>query len=96
MAFIGVEQLSRNSNIQLNIDYKSLDLRLYYSTPLITMSLVSSLFNDSFFSDFDRMFDEAFALRTGSQPQSVVPQSTGNAAPRVLRPKCVSFTSSLR
>ena len=54
------------------------------------MSLIS-LFNDPFFSDFDRMFDEAFARRTGSQPQSA-----GNAAPRVLRPKYVSFTPSLR
>ena len=59
------------------------------------MSLIS-LFNNPFFSDFDHMFDEAFARRTGSQPQSVVPQSTGNAAPRILRPKYVSFTSSLR
>ena len=60
------------------------------------MSLIS-LLNDPFFSDFDRMFDEAFARRTGSyQPQSVVSQSAGNAAPRVLRPKYVSFTPSLR
>ena len=57
------------------------------------MSLIS-LLNDPFFSDFDRMFDEAFARRTGSQPQSVIPQSTGNAAPRVLRPKYVSSNSS--
>ena len=48
------------------------------------MSLVN-LFNDSFFSEFDRMFDEAFDRHTkgGSQVQR---QSTNNA-PRVLRPR---------
>ncbi|KAH9855583.1 HSP20-like chaperone [Lenzites betulinus] len=58
------------------------------------MSLVN-LFNDQFFSEpfseFDRLFDEAFARRTGgatpngnNQLQS---QQHPNSAPRVLRPR---------
>ena len=51
-----------------------------------TMSLVS-LFNDSFFSDFDRMFDDAFARRTGGGPQVSQTPGHSNSAPRVLRPR---------
>ena len=51
-------------------------------SPSSTMSLIN-LFNDSFFSEFDRMFDEAFDRHGGSQVQR---QSTNNA-PRVLRPR---------
>ncbi|KAH9926577.1 HSP20-like chaperone [Epithele typhae] len=47
------------------------------------MSLFN-LFNDSFFSDFDRMFDEAFARRTASPPAI---KSSQAVAPSVLRPR---------
>ncbi|KAI0634915.1 HSP20-like chaperone [Trametes polyzona] len=60
------------------------------------MALVN-FFNDPFFSDpfseFDRLFDEAFARRTGGQQGSangnnqLQTQQHANAAPRVLRPR---------
>ena len=50
------------------------------------MSLVNFFNNDPFFSDFDRLFDEAFARRTGGNSQLQTQQS-GNNAPRVLRPR---------
>ena len=49
------------------------------------MSLVNFFNNDPFFSEFDRLFDEAFARRTGGN--SVQRQENGNSAPRVLRPR---------
>ncbi|TBU25115.1 HSP20-like chaperone [Dichomitus squalens] len=50
------------------------------------MSLVNFFNNDPFFSEFDRLFDEAFARRTGGGNTQVQRQS-GNDAPRVLRPR---------
>ena len=50
-----------------------------------TMSLVNFFNNDPFFSEFDRLFDEAFARRTGGN--SVQRQENSNSAPRVLRPR---------
>ncbi|TBU23119.1 small heat shock protein [Dichomitus squalens] len=49
------------------------------------MSLVNFFNNDPFFSEFDRLFDEAFARRTGGN--AVQRQDNGNSAPRVLRPR---------
>ncbi|KAI0753783.1 HSP20-like chaperone [Fomes fomentarius] len=49
------------------------------------MSLIN-LFNDNFFSDFDRMFDDAFDRRTRGGPGEVQRRSDSNA-PRVLRPR---------
>lgn len=46
------------------------------------MSLVNFFTNDTFFPDFDRLFDDAFARRT-SGPGQVQP----HGAPRVLRPR---------
>ncbi|KAI8970625.1 small heat shock protein [Trametes punicea] len=55
------------------------------------MALVN-FFNDPFFNDpfaeFDRLFDEAFARRTGSAGMNNQLQTqNGNNAPRVLRPR---------
>ncbi|KAI0368575.1 HSP20-like chaperone [Pilatotrama ljubarskyi] len=56
------------------------------------MALVN-FFNDPFFSDpfseFDRLFDEAFARRTGAAPNNnrQLQAQNGNSAPRVLRPR---------
>ncbi|KAI0674080.1 small heat shock protein [Trametes maxima] len=56
------------------------------------MSLVN-FFNDPFFSDtfsdFDRLFDEAFARRTGggAGTNTQLQTQNANAAPRVLRPR---------
>ena len=49
------------------------------------MSL-SSFFNDPFFTEFDRLFDEAFDRRTGNN-QLQRQSDTANNAPRVLRPR---------
>ncbi len=51
------------------------------------MSLIN-LFNDNFFSDFDRMFDDAFDRRTRGGAGEVQRPSDNNA-PRVLRPRYV-------
>ena len=55
------------------------------------MSLVNFFNNDPFFSEFDRLFDEAFARRTGgtgsNQGQVQRQQDTQNQAPPVLRPR---------
>ncbi|KAJ8474095.1 hypothetical protein ONZ51_g7446 [Trametes cubensis] len=55
------------------------------------MALVN-FFNDPFFSDpfadFDRLFDEAFARRTGtSGANNQLQAQNANTAPRVLRPR---------
>ncbi|KAI0763981.1 HSP20-like chaperone [Trametes elegans] len=56
------------------------------------MALVN-FFNDPFndsFVDFDRLFDEAFARRTGSAqagPNNQLQRQNANDAPRVLRPR---------
>ncbi|KAI0365866.1 small heat shock protein [Pilatotrama ljubarskyi] len=52
------------------------------------MSLVS-FFNDPFFTEFDRLFDEAFDRRTGrgSNTQLQHHSENANTAPRVLRPR---------
>ncbi|KAI0655787.1 HSP20-like chaperone [Cubamyces menziesii] len=49
------------------------------------MSL-SSFFNDPFFTEFGRLFDEAFDRRTGNN-QLQRQSDTANNAPRVLRPR---------
>ena len=48
------------------------------------MSLISTFFNDPLYSEFDRLFDEAFSRRTGTESGSQVARQ--NAAPRLLRP----------
>ncbi|RPD58624.1 HSP20-like chaperone [Lentinus tigrinus ALCF2SS1-7] len=49
------------------------------------MSLVNFFNNDPFFSEFDRMFDDAFDRRTRGGSGSQVQRA--NNAPRVLRPR---------
>ncbi|KAH9900696.1 HSP20-like chaperone [Cubamyces lactineus] len=49
------------------------------------MSL-SNFFNDPFFTEFDRLFDEAFDRRTGNNQLQRQSDHTNNA-PRVLRPR---------
>ncbi|OSD07691.1 HSP20-like chaperone [Trametes coccinea BRFM310] len=53
---------------------------------------LSNFFNDPFFvdpfADFDRLFDEAFARRTGNAgANNQLQTQNANAAPRVLRPR---------
>ena len=53
------------------------------------MSL-TTFFNEPFYSlaDFDRLFDEAFAARTGSSGSSAVAtRENTNAAARPMRPR---------
>ncbi|KAI0328837.1 HSP20-like chaperone [Cubamyces sp. BRFM 1775] len=49
------------------------------------MSL-SNFFNEPFFTEFDRLFDEAFDRRTGNN-QLQRQSDHANSAPRVLRPR---------
>ena len=50
------------------------------------MSLFT-FFNNEPFSDFDRLFDEAFARRTAAGGNGTQVQRQGNTAPRVLLPR---------
>ena len=51
------------------------------------MALFNVFNNEPFFTEFDRLFDEAFARRTGGGSQ--VQRQSGNNAPRVLLPRYV-------
>ncbi|KAI0713072.1 HSP20-like chaperone [Cerioporus squamosus] len=51
------------------------------------MSLVNFFNNDPFFSEFDRLFDEAFDRRTRGGSGSGSQVQRANNAPRVLRPR---------
>ncbi len=48
------------------------------------MSLISTLLNEPFYSEFDRLFDDAFSRRTGSGGSGS--EVARNQAPRHLRP----------
>ena len=55
-----------------------------------------TFFTEPFYSlaDFDRLFDEAFNARTGSQGQgssSLTQREGANAAARPMRPRCATF-----
>ena len=67
--------------------YSNTDRKPTRSTPhphSTDMSLISTFFNDPLYSEFDRLFDEAFSRRTGTESGSQVARQ--NAAPRLLRP----------
>lgn len=51
------------------------------------MALFNVFNNEPFFSEFDRLFDEAFTRRTAGGSQ--VQRPSGNNAPRVLLPRYV-------
>ena len=58
------------------------------------MSLVNFFGNDPFFSEFDRLFDEAFTRRTaGANTQ--VQRQLANTAPRALIPRYAHFVYTL-
>lgn len=52
-----------------------MSLSYYFSEPFFTLT------------DFDRLFDEAFATRTGNTGREVQRQSGGEGASKFLRPK---------
>ena len=58
--------------------------------PYSTRDMASYFFSEPFYSlnDFDRLFEEAFNTRTGTQPQSQVQRvQDGSNGSRLLRPR---------